>query len=70
MRGDLTYPEQLLWRELRKLEIDGSHFRRQAAFGNYIVDFVCHGARLVIEVDGAVHICPRSRRAILSGKTG
>jgi very-short-patch-repair endonuclease len=58
MRRGLTYAEKLLWQDLRKLEIDGSHFRRQAPFGSYIVDFVCHAARLVIEVDGAVHDLP------------
>ena len=38
--------------------IEGSHFRKQAAFGPYIVDFVCHGARLVIELDGGAHRAP------------
>lgn len=30
-------------------------FRRQAPIGPYVVDFACHPARLVIEVDGGVH---------------
>jgi very-short-patch-repair endonuclease len=30
-------------------------FRRQEPIGPYIVDFVCHRANLVIEVDGGVH---------------
>ena len=58
MRRSPTYSEALLWKELRKLKLDGSHFRRQAPMGAYIVDFVCHGARLVVEVDGAVHDLP------------
>jgi very-short-patch-repair endonuclease len=33
----------------------GASFRRQAPIGPYIVDFVCHAARLVIEIDGGQH---------------
>jgi very-short-patch-repair endonuclease len=58
MRRNPTYSETLLWKELRKLKLDGSHFRRQVSMGSYIVDFVCHGARLIVEVDGAVHDLP------------
>jgi very-short-patch-repair endonuclease len=55
LRGDQTAAEKSLWKVLRKLDLNGTHFRRQAPFGDYIVDFVCHGARLVIEVDGGIH---------------
>ncbi len=55
MRKDLTYAEAKLWKSLKTLRNDGVHFRRQAPFGNYIVDFVCHPARLIVEVDGGVH---------------
>jgi very-short-patch-repair endonuclease len=51
----MTRSEQILWWELRRLREPGLHFRRQAPFGPYVVDFLCHGARLVIEVDGGVH---------------
>ncbi|OJW63269.1 MAG: hypothetical protein BGO65_07400 [Afipia sp. 64-13] len=30
-------------------------FRRQIPVGPFIVDFVCHAARLVIEIDGGQH---------------
>jgi len=30
-------------------------FRRQHSFGDYILDFVCLGNKLVIEVDGGQH---------------
>ena len=43
---------------LRKLDLNGTHFRRQAPFGPYIVDFVCHRARLIVEVDGGIHNHP------------
>ncbi len=36
----------------------GTSFRRQAPIGPYIVDFVCHAANLVIELDGGQHFEP------------
>jgi very-short-patch-repair endonuclease len=53
MRREPTFAERELWKELRGLE--GFRFRRQAPMGDYIVDFVCHQSRLVVEVDGGVH---------------
>ncbi len=47
----------MLWKMLRQ-EValpSGTHFRRQMAIGPYVVDFVCLGGRLVVEVDGPVH---------------
>jgi very-short-patch-repair endonuclease len=56
MRAEPTEPEQKLWWHLRyRLNVEGSHFRRQVRFGHYIADFVSHGAKLVIEVDGGQH---------------
>jgi very-short-patch-repair endonuclease len=37
------------------LKHHGFHFRRQAPIGDYVVDFVCHRAKLVIELDGSHH---------------
>ncbi|MEJ5860767.1 MULTISPECIES: endonuclease domain-containing protein [Caulobacter] len=55
MRREPTLAEKLFWKALRNAEIPGSHFRRQAPFGPYIVDFVCHHHRLIVEVDGGIH---------------
>jgi very-short-patch-repair endonuclease len=55
MRRAPTYAEQKLWKALRQTDL---HFRRQAPFGPYIVDFVCHSERLILEVDGGVHAIP------------
>ena len=35
--------------------MDGYRFRRQVPFGQYIADFVCYNARLIIEIDGGQH---------------
>ena len=50
-----TDAERALWLLLRKLEVNGSHFRRQVVVGGYIADFACRRARLVIEADGGQH---------------
>ena len=51
----MTRAETLLWRYLKAEHLDGLSFRRQAPIGSYIVDFVCHAAAMVIEVDGETH---------------
>src|SRR5215213_3034431 len=55
LRANSTAAEVLLWRELRKLEPKGTHFRRQVPIGPYVADFACLASRLVIEVDGSQH---------------
>ncbi|WP_315798057.1 endonuclease domain-containing protein [Bradyrhizobium sp. SZCCHNRI3043] len=56
MRAEPTEAERILWQRLRHdLDLAGSHFRRQAQIGPFIVDFVSRKAKLVIEVDGDQH---------------
>jgi len=47
--------EQRLWSILRAKRLGAFKFRRQHALGQYIADFICLSARLVIEVDGDTH---------------
>lgn len=35
--------------------MEGSHFRRQAPIGPYVVDFFCPAKRLILEIDGGHH---------------
>ena len=51
--GILIHAERLLWYYLRGRR-DYS-FRKQAPIGNYVVDFLCVGKKLIIELDGAQH---------------
>jgi very-short-patch-repair endonuclease len=51
----MTRAETLLWRYLKAHHLDGLSFRRQAPMGRYVVDFVCHAARIVVELDGESH---------------
>jgi very-short-patch-repair endonuclease len=55
LRANTTPHERILWRALKELPIEGTHFRRQAPIGRYVVDFFCPAKRLVIELDGGHH---------------
>jgi hydroxymethylglutaryl-CoA lyase len=55
LRRGMTMPERILWKRLRADRLQGLRFRRQHPIGDYIVDFYCPGARLVVELDGESH---------------
>jgi very-short-patch-repair endonuclease len=55
LRRNSTDAERILWSELRDHRLGGAGFRRQVPIGNYVADFMCHAARLVIELDGGQH---------------
>jgi very-short-patch-repair endonuclease len=62
LRSEMSLPEAMLWRELRKRP-GGHKFRRQHPAGAFVLDFYCAKARLDIEVDGWAHDNPeRSER--------
>ena len=54
LRSEMSLPEVLLWRELRKRP-GGYKFRRQHAIGDFVLGFYCTAAKLAIEVDGRAH---------------
>ncbi len=56
LRRHGTTAEAILWECLRDRQLAGAKFRRQHVIGPYIADFYCHEARLVIEVDGGIHL--------------
>jgi very-short-patch-repair endonuclease len=55
LRKNMTVSEQRVWSHLRRRQVNGWKFRRQAPIGPYIVDFLCIAAKLVIELDGSTH---------------
>jgi very-short-patch-repair endonuclease len=55
MRTNPTEAENILWHYLRDGKLRKYKFRRQHSLGQYIVDFYCNTAKLVIEVDGPIH---------------
>ena len=60
LRKGQTDAERRLWWLLRNRQLDGRKFRRQVPIGDYIVDFACIEAKLIIELDGGQHSETRS----------
>jgi very-short-patch-repair endonuclease len=54
LRREMTPAEKILWEELRANKL-GVHFRRQQVIQGFVIDFYCHKAELVVEVDGDIH---------------
>ena len=60
LRKNMTPWERKLWYDfLRNYPV---RFQRQKAIGNYIADFYCAKARLIIELDGGGHYTPEQAR--------
>ena len=55
LRENMTDAERRLWAKIRMKQLKGYQFYRQKPVGDYIVDFFCPRAKLVIEVDGSQH---------------
>ncbi len=58
LRHEETKAERRFWNAVRDRRLDGWKFRRQIPRGNFIVDFVCLEAHLVVELDGGQHNTP------------
>ncbi len=56
LRKNMTDSELKLWSRIRRKQISGLQFYRQRPIGDYIVDFYCPKAELVLEVDGVQHM--------------
>ena len=54
MRREMTPTEARPWARLRRSRLD-THFRRQQIVHGFFADFYCHGAALIVEVDGPIH---------------
>lgn len=55
LRKTMTDAERKLWHILRRRYLENCRFRKQVPLGPYIVDFLCHETRLIIEIDGGQH---------------
>lgn len=56
LREHMTDAERRLWVKIRMKQLGGCQFYRQKPVGDYIVDFFCPKAKLVIELDGSQHL--------------
>jgi very-short-patch-repair endonuclease len=55
MRQEIPLAEKILWSKLRGDQFHGLRFRRQKPIGQFIADFYCPAAKLVVELDGDSH---------------
>jgi very-short-patch-repair endonuclease len=56
LRRNQTPAEERLWKILRSHKIKGLKFRRQHPIYRFIADFYCHDLKLIIEIDGSIHL--------------
>ena len=74
LRRTQTPAEKLFWQVIKNRQVANLKFKRQHPVGPFIVDFYCHEASLIIEVDGDVHdveeikIYDKQREAYLKNK--
>jgi Uncharacterized protein conserved in bacteria len=59
LRKGMTDAEKILWSRLSNKRLHGYRFKRQHPIQNFIADFYCHKAKLIIEVDGRIHEQPQ-----------
>ena len=62
LRRPMTPTEEVLWERLRDRRLGDLKFRRQHAIGRFVVDFYCHERRLIVELDGSIHLEPSQRQ--------
>jgi len=62
LRKNMTDAEQRLWARIRGKQLKGYQFYRQKPIGDYIADFYCPKAKLVIELDGGQHYTEDGRQ--------
>ena len=61
LRQSETEAEQIIWSWLWAKRLNGVKFRRQAAIGIYVVDFVSFEKKLIVEIDGGQHSAEQIR---------
>ena len=59
LRGTQTPAEVMLWEALRDRRLVGLKFRRQHPIGPFVADFCCPDRRLIVELDGGIHMWQR-----------
>ena len=56
LRRDMTVTEKIIWEHVCKSRL-GVRIRRQHPVWKFIADFYCHELKLIIEIDGGIHLC-------------
>ncbi|HJS55095.1 MAG TPA: endonuclease domain-containing protein [Chitinophagaceae bacterium] len=55
LRKNMTEAEKVIWEQVCKNQL-GVRIRRQHPIWKFIADFYCHELRLVVEIDGGIHL--------------
>jgi len=55
LRKNMTDAERHVWSRVRRKQLKELQFYRQKNIGDYIVDFYCPAAKLIVEIDGGQH---------------
>ena len=63
LRKNSTIQERRLWNLLKNRQFHNLKFKRQQPMGNYIVDFICKEAKIIVEIDGGQHNEPENIKA-------
>ncbi|MEN8154880.1 MAG: endonuclease domain-containing protein [Acidobacteriota bacterium] len=66
LRKNQTEAENIFWELVRNKKFMRLKFRRQHQIGTYIVDFYCPSKRLIIEIDGKIHLNSGQREKDIS----
>ncbi len=60
LRKNMTIAEKIVWERLCKNQL-GVRIRRQHPVWKYIADYYCHELKLIIEIDGEIHLLKESK---------
>jgi very-short-patch-repair endonuclease len=60
LRKNMTMAEKIIWERLCKNQL-GVRIRRQHPVWKYIADYYCHDLKLVIEIDGGIHLSKENK---------
>jgi len=55
LRNNMTLEEKMVWERCCNNQL-GVRIRRQHPIWKYVADFYCHQVKLVIEIDGGIHL--------------
>lgn len=69
LRKEMTNAEILLWTKIKSKQLKNYQFYRQKIIGDFIVDFYCPKAKLIIELDGGQHYSVEGKQKDLQRDT-
>lgn len=60
LRKNMTEAEKMIWERLCKNQM-GVRIRRQHPIWKYVADYYCHELKLIIEIDGGIHLSKENK---------